>query len=189
MVQLKTTKWNPGQNKPLSLCQLHHFMNIISRSDVIRNFLGVDWLSGSHLTRHLLEMFCQPNHLYLMVRQGWGAILSSLGCAHSPAPQTHHAVFHHALGKSHYKAFFKWQHLSWRVWVWLDLSQNQYIHSVHLQDKKKNERHSSTTELKPKTALFIFKRRFFFLSFFLLKYDLTSTEPTQFIGTEIITSV
>lgn len=28
-----------------------------------------------------------------MVRQGWGAILSSLGCAHSPAPQTHHAVF------------------------------------------------------------------------------------------------
>lgn len=152
-------------------------------------FSGVDWLSGSHLTRHLLEMFCQPNHLYLMVRQGWGATLSSLGCAHSPAPQTHHAVFYHALGKSHYKAFFKWQHLSWRVWVWLDLSQNQYIHSVHLQDKKKNERHSSTTELKPKTALFIFKRRFFFLSFFLLKYDLTSTEPTQFIGTEIITSV
>lgn len=65
MVQLKTTKRNPGQNKPLSLwCD--------------SEFSGVDWLSGSHLTRHLLEMFCQPNHLYLMVRQGWGAILSSL---------------------------------------------------------------------------------------------------------------
>ena len=65
------------------------------------------------------------------------------------------------------RLFFKWQHLSWRVWVWLDLPQNQYIQSMHLQDKKKNERHSSTTELKPRTALFIFKRTFFFYSFYL----------------------
>lgn len=40
----KDDKWNPGQNKPLSLCQLHHFMNIISRSDVIRNFFR-SWLT------------------------------------------------------------------------------------------------------------------------------------------------
>lgn len=109
-------------------------------------------------------------------------------CTQPCSTDTPRCFSQHALGKSHYKAFFKWQHLSWRVWVWLDLSQNQYIHSIHLQDKQ-NERHFSNTELKPKTALFIFKRRFFFLSFFLLKYDLTSTEPTQFIGTEIITSV
>lgn len=152
-------------------------------------FSGVDWLSGSHLTRHLLEMFCQPNHLYLMVRQGWGATLSSLGCAHSPAPQTHHAVFPNTHWANRITRLFlsgsTCRDESECDWIYHRI--NTYIQ--YICRTKKNERHSSTTELKPKTALFIFKRRFFFLSFFLLKYDLTSTEPTQFIGTEIITSV
>lgn len=138
MVQLKTTKWNPGQNKPLSLCQLHHFMNIISRSDVIRNFFR-SWLTKwitSHKTFARNVLPAKPFISHGATGLGCDPLVARL-CTQPCSTDTPRCFSQHALGKSHYKAFFKWQHLSWRVWVWLDLSQNQYIHSVHLQDKKK----------------------------------------------------
>lgn len=189
MVQLKTTKWNPGQNKPLSLCQLHHFMNIISRSDVIRNFFR-SWLTKwitSHKTFARNVLPAKP-----FISRG----ATGLGCdplvarlCTQPCSTDTPRCFSPCTGQNALQGFFlsgsTCRDESECDWIYHRI--NTYIQ--YICRTKKNERHFSTTELKPKTALFIFKRRFFFLSFFLLKYDLTSTEPTQFIGTEIITSV